>query len=181
MTDRSNHDQPAEGATTLGIPAAVFWPGFSVLLLVVSLSVGAVAFYLASNDPSFAIEDDYYQRALRWDASSADQRSSDALGWTLAVEVGSVARASGERSIRVLLFDAQGQPITDAQVTIEVFAHARAADRSTPALEAMDDGSYAGLFRPSMSGLWEFRVQATRGEEHFMRAQEQFLNLERGK
>lgn len=178
-TDRTErHDTPGR-PTTLGIPASIFWPGLVVVLLTMSVSIGAITIYLASSDPSFSIEQDYYRKALEWDESAAARRASEALGWTVVVEVARDPLPSGERTVRVLLFDDQRRPITDAAVTLEAFAHARSGDRAHPQLTPSPDGSYTGRFRPALAGLWSFHVRATRGEDHFRSDLDQFVILDR--
>jgi len=178
-TNQAEHLVLPDRPTTLGIPSSIFWPGLVVALLTMSVSIGAVTIYLATSDPSFAVEKDYYRKALAWDETAAARRASDALGWTAVVEVARDPLPSGERTIRVLLFDDQREPITDATVTVEAFAHARSRDRARPELTASPDGSYTGRFRPGLAGLWQFRVHASRGEDSFDSDLDQFVILDR--
>jgi nitrogen fixation protein FixH len=60
--------------------------------------------------------------------------------------------------------DANGREMQDAQVTVQAFANARAADVQSVPLVARPGGHYqAELLRPRL-GLWELRVQVESGE-----------------
>ena len=124
--------------------------------------------HLARSDPSFAVEADYYARAVHWDDELAQRRRNEALGWQLAP---SLARVAGDSTfLRVHLADAAGRPLGGAAVAVEAFAVARSArvERATLA-EAPDEapGAYAGRLRMAQPGLWELRVVATRDGARF--------------
>lgn len=125
---------------------------------------GAVALvHHAHSDPSFAIEEDYYDKAVRWDESAAERRKSEALGWSVAVSV-----ARGGESARIELVDRGGSPVEGAAVSVEAFHNARASDVRRVEAAPAAGGVYemAGDFtRP---GAWEFRIRAARGPDVFV-------------
>ena len=144
------------------------WPIAMSLILAATVGVNLWVMHLARSDPSFAVEPDYYARAVRWDDELAQRRRNEALGWQLAP---SVARVAGDSTLlRVRLADAAGRPLGDAAVAVEAFAVARSArvERATLAQAAGEaPGAYDGRLRMAQSGLWELRVVATRGGERF--------------
>ncbi len=40
-----------------------------------------VVVYVATSDPSYAVEDDYYQKAVAWDEKRAQDRTERRSGW----------------------------------------------------------------------------------------------------
>jgi hypothetical protein len=46
-----------------------------------------VAVYLTVADRSFAVEPDYYQQSMDWDARMAQQRRNEQLGWQVELSV----------------------------------------------------------------------------------------------
>lgn len=145
-------------------PRAGWWPWAVPALLLLNIGICGVTVYLAVGDPAFATEPDYYRKALHWDADAAARRGELDLGWKLQVHVASVATDAHERTLRVLLHDRDGRPITDAEVSIEAFAHTQARERQTVALAAHEAG-YEGVLRIGRTGLWEVRVKVTRGKQ----------------
>jgi len=142
-------------------PAWIIGPAL-VGLITVSTMIGAAALiYHAHADPSFAVETDYYDKAVHWDDSAAQERRNVELAWRL--------RISAEPSVglELTIVDGVGLPIDGASVTVEAFHNARSADRV--ALAPMDCGG--GVYRQaaefSRPGIWEFRFVARRGADTF--------------
>lgn len=138
-----------------------WFPVFLVALLLVSVGSNIYLLYRATNDPAFAVEPDYYQKAVEWDDHQAEKAASERLGWHLALE----AERAG---LRVLLTDRLGQPIEDAHLQVVAFHNARAGHRLKGEMVAEGEGYYTwkpGFDRP---GLWEYQLAAVRGEDRFL-------------
>jgi nitrogen fixation protein FixH len=140
------------------------------IIALLSFGVGANVIFMlvAINDPSFAVEPDYYRKALAWDQSQAEAAESKALGWQVAIGVD--RDRSGRDELLVTLSDQGGAPIPGAQLEIEAFHNAHAAQRLKVDLQPDQlPGAYKAQLPPMRRGLWEFRVRAVRGAEHFTR------------
>ena len=59
------------------------WPVLVVGLLLVSVTANLVILFVATNDPSFAVEKDYYTKAVNWDEKRAQDARNLALGWNV--------------------------------------------------------------------------------------------------
>ena len=59
-----------------------WWPWFVVALLVATAGGQGIMLYAATHDPTFAIEPDYYQKAVAFDTTIQQERGNLALGWT---------------------------------------------------------------------------------------------------
>lgn len=159
------------------------WPiGIAVIL---ALSVGAnmFVFHLANDDPSFAVEPDYYRKAVQWDDELAQRRRNAELGWrasatleAASVDAASVGAPSGDAArdgateLRVRLTGPAGDPLDGAVVIVEAMAVDRASQVATFTLAAAGDpagGVYSAMLPAARGGRWELRLVATRGGERF--------------
>ena len=144
-----------------------YWP-FLLGALLIS-GVGANIYFMcrALGDPSFAVEPDYYAKAVAWDAHQTQSRENATLGWTLRLSVAAPDPASGRAQVVAKLADRDGRPVPGLAVGIEAFHNARAADIIKASLLETAEHDYAARLPVVRAGLWEFRVAATRGAETF--------------
>lgn len=145
-----------------------FWPAAIIGLIGLNVVIVGVTLYFATTDPSVSVEPQYYQKALAWDDTARLRDASARLGWTAGVTV------DGDR-LAVRLHDAAGAPVTGAAVTVITFADIRAGDRQELKLNEGEAGVYGGAMRVSRAGLWQFRIEAQRGADTFVRTIEQDL------
>ena len=124
-----------------------------------------VMVYFATSNESYAVEPDYYQKALHWDDKRAQDRVNVKLGWRLefAVEPAPVGQ---DPTLSVKLTSADGEPVTGATVAVETFANARRGDILTATLRSSDSG-YETTMPMRRDGLWEFRFTVTKGDNLF--------------
>ncbi|QNN24823.1 FixH family protein [Planctomycetales bacterium ZRK34] len=160
MNDAPNNQKPARRGWN--------WPMLIVSLLGLQIVLCVIAVYLAVSDPTMAIEPDYYKKAVHWDQSAAEQRESDALGWSHELTVDPSQDTIGRREMTVLIRDADGEPLSGAVVEIEAFANARATQRFNLTLVEQSPGQYTGLLPVRHTGLWEFTLIATYDRETYM-------------
>lgn len=137
------------------------WPVGIVLLLATFVAANLFVMRIAGADPSFAVEPDYYQKAVGFDSTMALTARSNALGWT--------ARAGlTSDSVTVHLIDARARPATGATVTISARFNARAADVHVATLIEGEPGRYVAPLTTAHAGEWEVRVDASRGIDRFV-------------
>ncbi len=141
-------------------------PGLVGFIMLISLTGAGLLIYFAHSDPSFAVEANYYDRAVHWDEAAAQERRNAELAWVVEVEI---APGGGDEpgSLDLALADSRGGAIDGARVSVEAFHNARASDRTMLALEPAEPGRYSAPLEIGRAGLWEFRVTATRGDEVF--------------
>ncbi len=148
--------------------ARLIWCGLVVGLLTLQVAMGFAAVTLAGGDSSFAVVPGYHERALHWDEAQAAARRSAALGWHDNVHAAAQADASGHRMLMITLQDRMAVPVMKARVSAVVFHHARANEAQTVQLVETDDGKYEVELPMRNSGLWEIRIDAIRGPDHFI-------------
>jgi hypothetical protein len=143
----------------------LFWAMVPVVLL--SLGVGGVVLLgsIASNDPGFALERDYYKRAVEWDRTQAERAENARLGYRIAVETRSAADGGVDVVARVV--DAAGAAIRGAEVDVEAFANARAAARLNRRFAEAEDGTYRASLGSARPGLWELRFTVVQRSTRF--------------
>ena len=157
-------EQPAQtGPTASDLRSRILWPGMVFALLGSQVLLMLVMAYMATMDPSFAVEPDYYQKALHWDDKRAQDRANTELGWQLEFTV-EPAAAGQDPTLRVELTSADGEPVTDATVAVEAFSNVRRDDVLTAILAATESG-YASTLPMHGDGRWEFRFHVTRDSD----------------
>lgn len=137
------------------------WPiGVGVILGATVISNFAVM-RIASSDPSFAVEPDYYARAVAFDSTMAARQRSLDLGWGLEASVDSlVPGETPHLTVRLKASDAS--PLVGAHVSVVARFNARANDTLTAVLREDAPGMYVAPLAIHTPGLWEFRVDASR-------------------
>ncbi len=159
------------------LPPHVRWPALIVGALVLHVVASLVTVFIATSNPSYAVEEDYYQKALAWDERRAQERHSRELGWQLDVEVAPPPAAGSDPTLVVRLADGNGQPLDGARVAVAVFHNARADQILRAELAATGAGAYACPLAMRRPGVWELRFVVDRGGERFTHTVRRHLNL----
>lgn len=143
------------------------WPAGIAGVLLLNLGVGVVLMRVASADRHFAVEPDYYRRALAWDSTQAQLRRNAQLGWQLAPRLGPVEPVRGAL-LELDLADRSGVALANAHVTVEARQVAHAGEVHTLVLEPTErTGTYRATQPLVRTGLHELRIAATVGPERF--------------
>jgi nitrogen fixation protein FixH len=143
---------------------ARWWPFFIIALLVGGAGANVALMVIATRDPSFAVEPDYYRKALRWDDVMAQERENAALGWSVEVGADSATRPT---RIALRVSDRDGAPVEDATVQVTAFHNARASQIVAATLAPARGGRYSAPLPLDRPGLWELRVRVVQGDRIF--------------
>ena len=143
------------------------WPIAVAALLAAGVGANVALMMFAIDDPSFSVEPDYYEKAVNWDRHEAIVRASDALGWTAAIEVAPADILTGRAKVTVRLLDRDRRPVDGASISLEAFHNARASRIVKGTFAEGADHLYAAELPIRKPGLWEFRLEATRGTDRF--------------
>jgi len=114
---------------------------------------------IASRDPNFSVESDYYEKAVRWDDTARERARQRELAWRIDAAISGTA-------VDVALTSASGEPLEGASIEAEYFHPAHARDRRTVALSPSAPGRYSAPVTAPGSGFYELRLSITRGPEH---------------
>jgi nitrogen fixation protein FixH len=119
----------------------------------------------ALSDPSFAVEDDYYAKAVSWDAKMAQDRENARLGFR--ADVALRASRPGEATVRLRLLDAKNRAVSGAKIEVAGFPVARSSHSVRAWMTEEPSGEYAATLPASTLGQWELRFDARRDADHF--------------
>lgn len=144
------------------------WPLAIALVLLVSAGSNIGFMLVAKSDKSFAIEPDYYQKALAWDDAMAQEEHNLSLGWNVDARVELGAETTNGR-VEVVITDSIGEPVDLAKVDAVVFHNARAAVRLSATLTEESPGTYWADIDADKAGLWDVIITATKGPDRFVR------------
>ena len=143
---------------------ATLWPLGITAVLAIFVGANIALYRVAGDDPSFAVEPDYYAKAVRWDSTMAQERRNLALGWRLAPALGPISDATAV--LHVSLTDSTGAAIHDATVRVAALFNAR-ANAIVHSTLARDSTGYTVRLPVRHAGEWELRFDVTRGGQHF--------------
>ncbi len=142
------------------------WPIGIALVLALTVASNVWMAIVASSDEAFAVEPDYYRKAVHFDDEMALRAESARLGWSVQPEL-QLTTPSAPGALTVVVRDAAGAPVNGATVELLAMHNARAARQLTATLTASGDGRYASPLAAERPGEWELRLTVTRGSDRF--------------
>ena len=142
------------------------WPQAVTTILGITVAANIWLIRVASGDPSFAVEKDYYQRGVHWDDEMAQRARNRALGWRLAATLSPIETGRGA-DLRIALTDSVVSPIEDASVVVTAVHVARAGQPVELTLAQRAPGEYEARVPIERAGLWELRIDIHRGADRF--------------
>jgi nitrogen fixation protein FixH len=178
MPQTDPHDLPGgDGHASLDPPAAprrkplvpphIAWPAFVVCLLLLGIGSAFEALFAARSDGGAKIVENYYDEAVGYDETRAAQAASNALGWTAGVSVG--ACEGGLCPVEVTVQDRDGTPVEGLTGVVRA---SRPQDASAVARLPLSAEGTPGVYRQMMpistAGLWDFAIEAQRGDDRFL-------------
>lgn len=139
------------------------WPWIIAGMLGVHMLIMAVAAVIATHDRSFAVVNDYYDRAINWDQSQALLRASQQMGWKIEIQAPQEIDPLGRRQTTFVLTDSAGREIPGAVLNVEYFhdAHASQPVHATLSPEPEDGRRFTERLPMRYSGVWEFHFTVT--------------------
>jgi nitrogen fixation protein FixH len=145
------------------IPPHIGWPLLVISLLGISIGASLITVLASRSDGGAQIIDNYYEKAVNWDATHANQAASDALQWTTTLHV-EAAQPSGLRLLELTVQDAAGGAVSNLRGTVKLYRPDQARPVATiPISEASDaPGVYRQQVPLTATGLWDVQVVAAR-------------------
>lgn len=141
-----------------------FWMLLPVFLLLSSLALGVTTVMFATNDPAFAVVDDYYERGNHVDERLAEQAETEALGWKLRLINRSFEEGGTKTTLRFRLLGPDGQALIGLSGSMQAFHNARASIMQQ--VELRPDPQEAGVYLADVAvdraGWWVWRYDLQR-------------------
>ena len=144
-----------------------YWPWLLVGLLVASAGANIGMVITAVRDPSFAVEKDYYKKALKWDNQMAQQKQNRKLGWKIKLLATQHPKSKRAVVLQATLVNRSKQPIRGASLASLSFANARAGMRNQVVFAEKKPGVYQAVMPRLYKGLWIFRMTAKQDKHQF--------------
>ncbi|HEY2410078.1 MAG TPA: FixH family protein [Polyangiaceae bacterium] len=158
---------PAVSPESTSRRSGLSWAWAPVILLGSMVSGLLFMMHIALDDPTFAVESNYYAKAVAWDGTQAQLAENRRLGFRLSLPERVTAARDGSVELRLTLRDAHGEPVSGALLTSDAFANAHAAEISALSWQELEPGSYAARVSARHLGVWVFRTVVTRGADRF--------------
>ncbi len=154
------------------------WPVIIAGALALHVVASLVVVFIATSDPSYAVEEDYYQKALHWNDKRAQDRTNDSLGWSIDFSVEPPASPGDQPTLEVRIQDDHASPLMGAMVLVEAFHNARSGDILRTQLTPAGDGIYRAPFPADRNGRWELRFTIEHEGERFTHSETRHLFVE---
>jgi nitrogen fixation protein FixH len=144
------------------------WPVIVALLLgghTLLVVVGVVA---ALADPAAYATPPGYADAGAWDERRAEQRASDALGWTLEITPRHATELDGSRRVRFEFLDRNGGPVPIERLHLRAYHYAAATRVLEVELPDVTRGAIEPLLPLRRAGQWRVEVVAESAGDRFV-------------
>ena len=142
------------------------WPIGMATILALTVGANIWVAVIANDDPSFAIEPDYYRKAIGWDSTMVQMRENARLRWHIQPVLDPFTPSGGAK-LRLRLSDDSGTPIRDATIRVAALFNARAGRILEGTMRADTPTTYALQLPVGTRGEWELRFDIQRGRERF--------------
>jgi nitrogen fixation protein FixH len=143
-------------------PWVLSWIG----LILVVLAVNLAFVYLAISSNPGLVSDDFYDRGQHYEQSLASRLARDP-GWTLRTDIPDDLKPGEAATIRVVLVNKAGQPVTPDAVTFFAYRPSdKNRDFSAPMVEE-GKGRYAARVTFPLFGAWDGLVAVRQGADEF--------------
>jgi len=159
------------------IPAHIRWPAVIIGALALHVIVSLVTVWIATSNPSYAVEEDYYQKAIHWDEKRAQDGRNSVLGWQIAFDVSPSTVVGEPAALDLVATDGSGKPLAGATVTVETFHNTRAGEILRARMVTDHDGRCSAPLSARRTGVWEFRFSIEHESDRFTQTETRFLPL----
>lgn len=140
------------------------WLVGALALIVAVLAVNATMVYLAVTTNPGLVKPDYYERGRDYERTLASRRAADP-GWTMQLDVPEGLRAGVPTTVRFVVVDRVGQPVTPERVVFYAYRPSDASrDFSVPMVEE-GRGRYAVRVEFPLIGVWDTLAAASIGAD----------------
>jgi nitrogen fixation protein FixH len=155
------------------------WPAGIVGITCSFFIADGILVATALRDKATGPEDNYYEKALRFDEQKMRSARSDRDGLAALVSVASVPLATMPRMVDLKIQDRTGRPVQGLTGTLTAIRPADIRLSNSAPLVAVpgQEGVYRMLLKLPVRGLWEFQVEAQRAGEAFRLVVRQDISL----
>lgn len=134
-----------------------------LVLVVIFLVVNGIFVSLAVYSNPGLVLDDYYEKGREYEQNALKLHAAqNALDWSTRFEIPAVILVGADDIFRFAAVDADGRPVTGADVQVHAYRPSDANADFTVALTPSTGGLYRGRLRFDLPGVWELTVRISR-------------------
>ena len=152
------------------IPAKYFWPGLVTLLLVFSVVSGIATLMAAKsgNGPQIMPEDRLEGEELQTHLDKL--QASQKLDWSVSVQPSGIKPGGEPVDVELKMTGPDGEPITGLRGSVALKRPSLAGTQAHAEFRAIEarPGTYRVELPINQRGLWDFAIQARRGDQLFL-------------
>lgn len=143
-------------------PWVIAW----VTMVVVFFSMNVFMIYMATENSSGLVVDDFYDRGQDYEQNMLKRMARDP-GWKMRVQLPKKIDINQTVTCRFSVKDKSGQPVSPDSVTFYAYRPSdNTADFSAP-MQEVAPGIYEAEVKFTLLGAWDTLVSATKGEDEF--------------
>ncbi len=132
-----------------------FWMFVPVLLLGSTVAFAVWRVVIIVNDPSFAEDEQAYEKGLVWNEELTRRTTQAELGWNVRL-IPPAAGVQGELQVRVAERD--GSPVSGLHGSVQSFHNAYPSAVTRCELTEREPGLLVSAFTADRSGQWQWQV-----------------------
>ncbi len=140
---------------------AQFWASVPAIILVGLIGTQVIVLSRVLSDPSFAVEEDYYQKAVEWDERQAVQRAAEELGFDFEVTLSRLDPPGRlpEARVELAVVSPTAAELSVSAARVVAFHNARAGLRLRAEMQPLEPGRFRAVLPMRRPGLWELRFE----------------------
>lgn len=163
MTDRPQSNQPRTFFSR-----GLHWPVLVTLLFLGNIALAVTVIVISTGDPSFAVEPDYYDKALNWNDEIEQRTQNQRLGWSVRLaERPTILAGADHTDLTLVILDQDAEPIDNASMEIIALPVARADRAQSITGRTIGAGRYTARLTNPIPGKWQIRVRVAHNDHTF--------------
>ena len=130
----------------------------------VIFSVDAFFIYISQKTWRGVVTENSYQKGLKYNQTIAEEKKQEELDWKMTISFNYFSQNKGV--LLVNLQDRNSQPITNAEITVEIRRPTQEGYDFSQKVEFIG-GLYEAKINFPLKGQWDFLIKAKKGDDVF--------------
>ena len=172
----SRHDPDADSL----IPPHIFWPGFVIFLLSISIVSGVITIVASQSNGGPQVVKSYSSETRADRADRRDQlQQNQRLGWSIDVEPAGPVAEGVLAPVTLEVRDASGEPLSELRGRVELKRPSIAGIVAESDVTSVVDepGMYRVKFPLQQPGLWDFEIRLEHGDDVYTKTVRKEIGL----
>ncbi|MCW9035643.1 MAG: FixH family protein [Alphaproteobacteria bacterium] len=154
-----------------------WYPWIFVAFFAVIITVNGIMIYFATSTFTGLETDKHYVKGLKYNDNLEGVKKQAEMGWKDTTSWVAIAEDGLSRSGRIntVFQDKDGKPLKGLTIKAMVIRPTHAGYDMDVDLQSAGMGTYELAVTLPLPGLWDVRLLASRGEEHYQRVQRLYI------